>query len=87
MYLCCVFLAGDPFTGSYASQKIKNLNIFSRLLNCINLDDNAESWCMPDAAIPEISPTLSFLTTSYPTGRDGNGGGCDDVGAAGGGGG
>lgn len=64
--------AGDPFTGSYASQKIKNLNIFSRLLNCINLDDNAESWCMPDAAIPEISPTLSFLTTSHPTGRDGN---------------
>ena len=36
------------------------------------MDDNADSWCMPDASIPEISPTLSFLTSSHPNGSGGN---------------
>ncbi len=63
-------IAVDPFIGSYASERTKDMNIFTHLFNCMNFDDNHlhnsnvhESWCLPDAPIPEISPSLSFLTT------------------------
>jgi len=57
----------DPFNGSYASRRAMDANIFSYLFNCINVDDINDPSNLPDAHIPETSPSLSFLTSTTPS--------------------